>query len=100
MHNDSPLVPARKNWLLFIIDHNPCYLLSVLFMLIGCWLLNFALYTNAGDIRKLILLLLIVNLYELLLIALGLTLIKRVVFKNDGRILLGLEALFLIDITF
>ena len=100
MQTDSPPAPARKNWLLFIIDHNPCYLLSGLFMLIGCWLLNFALYTNAGDIRKLILLLLVVNVYELLLITLGLVLIKRFIFRNDGRILLGLEALFLIDITF
>src|SRR6185369_3241194 len=41
-----------------------------------------------------------VNVYELLLITLGLVLIKRFVFRNDGRILLGLEVLFLIDITF
>jgi hypothetical protein len=100
MQTDSPDIPARKNWLLFIIDHNPCYLLSGLCMLIGCWLLNFALYTNAGDIRKMLLLLLVVNVYELLLITLGLVLIKRFVFRNDGRILLGLETLFLIDITF
>src|SRR5882672_1850824 len=100
MQIDSPDVPARRNFLLFIIDHNPCYLLSGLFMLIGCWLLNFALYTKAGDIGKLLLLLLIINVYELLLITLGLTLIKRIAFKDDGRILLALEALFLIDITF
>ncbi|HEV8291632.1 MAG TPA: hypothetical protein VGP94_06895 [Tepidisphaeraceae bacterium] len=100
MQNDSPDVPARRNFLHFIIDHNPCYLLSGLFMLTGCWLLNFALYTKAGDISKLLLLLLITNLYEFLLIALGLLLIKRIAFKRDGRILLALEALFLIDITF
>src|SRR2546421_4978962 len=104
MQSDSPAAPApqlaRRNWLNFIIDHNPCYLLSGLFMLAGCWLLNFALYTRAGDIRKLLLLLLIVNIYEFLLITLGLALIKRIAFKRDGRILLALEALFLIDITF
>jgi len=104
MQSDTPAAPtpelARRNWLHFIIDHNPCYLLSGLFMLAGCWLLNFALYTKAGDIRKLLLLLLIVNLYEFLLITLGLALIKRIAFKRDGRILLALEALFLIDITF
>src|SRR6266568_3933528 len=64
MQSDSPAAPApqtaRRNWLNFIIDHNPCYLLSGLFMLAGCWLLNFALYTKAGDIRKLLVLLLIV----------------------------------------
>ena len=104
MQSDSPAAPApqlaRRNWFNFIIDHNPCYLLSGLFMLAGCWLLNFALYTKAGDIRKLLLLLLIVNIYEFLLITLGLALIKRIAFKRDGRILLALEALFLIDITF
>ena len=104
MQSNSPAAPAqnlaRKNFLHFIIDHNPCYLLSGLFMLAGCWLLNFALYTRAGDIRKLLLLLLIVNIYEFLLITLGLALIKRIAFKRDGRILLALEALFLIDITF
>src|SRR3954452_15191615 len=100
MQNDSPDVLARKSWLNFIIDHNPCYLLSGLFMLSGCWLLNFALYTKAGDVRNLLLLLLMINLYEFLLIALGLTLIRRIAFKRDGRILLALEAFFLIDITF
>src|SRR4051812_3989548 len=104
MQDDSPAspapIPTRRSLLLFIIDHNPCYLLSGLFMLTGCWLLNFALYTRAGDIRKLLLLLSITNLYEFLLIGLGLILIKRIAFKRDGRILLALEALFLIDITF
>lgn len=106
MQSTSPAAPApapmftRRSWLHFIIDHNPCYLLSGLFMLAGCWLLNFALYTRAGDIRKLLLLLLIVNIYEFLLITLGLALVKRIAFKRDGRILLALEALFLIDITF
>jgi hypothetical protein len=86
--------------MLFIIDHNPCYLLSGACMLIGCRLLNSALHTPAGDVNKLLLLLGVINLYELLLIALGLVLIRRVAFKRDGRILLFLEALFLIDITF
>src|SRR6266480_7437534 len=100
MQSDSYIAPPRNYWLRFIIDHNPCYLLSGAFMLLGCWLLNFALYTKAGDIQKLLLLLLIINLYEFLLIALGLTLIKHPAFKRDGRILLALEALFLVDVTF
>jgi len=100
MQSDSYIAPPRNNWLRFIIDHNPCYLLSGAFMLLGCWLLNFALYTRAGDIQKLLLLLLVINLYEFLLIALGLVLIKHLAFRRDGRILLALEALFLVDVTF
>jgi len=112
MQDDSPAAPAlqpgfepaqnqtRRSFLRFIIDHNPCYLLSGACMLLGCWLLNFALYTRAGDIHNLLLLLLVINLYEMLLITLGLFLIKRVAFKRDGRILLSLQALFLVDVTF
>src|SRR4051812_32553066 len=100
MQSDSYLAPPRNNFLRFIIDHNPCYLLSGAFMLLGCWLLNFALYTKAGDLKNLILLLLIINIYEVCLIALGLVLIRKDMFKRDGRILLALEALFLVDVTF
>lgn len=96
----APQSRRTTTLLAFIIDHNPCYLLSGILMLFGCWLLNSALHTKAGDIRKLLVLLLIINLYEALLILLGLTLIKRIAFKRDGRILLGLQALFLVDVTF
>jgi hypothetical protein len=91
---------ARRSWLLLVMDHNPFYLLSGAFMLVGCYLLNIALYDKAGDTRKLLVLLGTINVYELLLVVLGLTLIRKRGFVRDGRILLGLEALFLVDITF
>jgi hypothetical protein len=100
MQSNSTAAPTRRSWLLFIIDHNPCYLLSGACMLIGCRLLISVLHTPAGDVKKLLLLLGIINLYELLLVILGLVLIKRIAFKRDGRILLALQALFLVDITF
>jgi hypothetical protein len=83
-----------------IVDRNPFYLLSGGCMLAGCYLLSVALYTKAGNVGKLLVLLGTVNVYELLIVGLGLLLIRHPVFRRDGRILLALEALFLADITF
>ena len=92
---------APRSWLRLIVDHNLFFLLSGLCMLFGCYLLNGALYTRAGDVRKLVILLLVINAYEAMIIPLGLMLIRRgEFFKRDGRMLLVLELLFLIDITF
>src|SRR5262245_55774777 len=91
---------SPRAWMASIIDHNPCYILSGLCMLFGCYLLNAALYTPAGDIRKLLTLLAVLNIYELLLVGLGLLLIQRDVLRRDAWIVLGLEALFVCDITF
>src|SRR5687768_4266471 len=96
----APTASIRRPWLLMIMDHNPCYLLSGMCMLLGCGLLNWALYDKGGDVRKMLTLLAVVNVYELLLVALGLLLIRKPAFGRDGRILLGLEAVFLTDITF
>ncbi len=96
----SATSPGLRTWLTWIIDHNPCFILSGLSMLFGCHLLNIALFTPAGDTHKLLGLLAVVNVYELLLVAIGLVLIRKPVFVRDGRILLGLEAMFLCDITF
>lgn len=93
-------VSIRRPWLLMLMDHNPCYLLSGLCMLLGCGLLNWALYDRGGDVRKMLTLLAVVNVYELMLVGLGLLLIRKPAFLRDGRILLGLEAMFLLDITF
>lgn len=91
---------APRNWLRLILDHNPFYLLSGFCMLWGCYLLSGALYTKAGDLHKLLFLLGVINAYEALIIPLGLVLIRRRMFKDDGRVLLALELLFLVDITF
>jgi hypothetical protein len=66
---------TSRHWLRFIVDHNPFYLLSGASMLLGCYLLNCALYTKAGDLHKLLLLLGVTNVYEILLIVLGVFLI-------------------------
>ena len=91
---------APRSPLRFIVDHNPCYILSGLCMLFGCWLLSEALHTKAGDIPKLLVVLAVVNVYEAMIIPLGLVLIRKKAFARDGWILLLLELLFLVDIVF
>jgi hypothetical protein len=91
----APRWPLR-----FIVDHNPFYILSGLCMLLGCYLLSDALHTSAGDIPRLLVVLAVVNLYEAMIIPLGLVLIRRPGFVRDGWMLLLLELLFLIDIVF
>jgi hypothetical protein len=95
----SSLVP-RHAWLRFIIDHNPCYLLSAACMLLGCYLLNSALYTPAGDVGKLLAVLVVVNLYEACVIVLARILIRFPLVQRDAWIVLFVESLFLTDITF
>ena len=95
----TPLV-ARHRWLRFIIDHNPCYLLSAACMLLGCYLLNAALYTPAGDVKRLLAVLLVVNLYEACVILLARVLIRFPLVQRDAWIVLFIESLFLTDITF
>ena len=91
---------ARHAWLRFVIDHNPCYLLSAASMLLGCYLLNAALYTPAGDVNKLLAVLLVVNLYEACVIGLARVLIRFPLVQRDAWIVLFVESLFLTDIAF
>jgi hypothetical protein len=93
-------VVARHRWLRFVIDHNPCYLLSAACMLLGCYLLNAALYTPAGDVRKLLVVLAVANVYEACVILLARVLIRFPLVRRDAWIVLFVESLFLTDITF
>ena len=91
----------RAGWLRLIIDHNPFYMLSAISMVLGCHALNSALYTKAGHVGKLLIVLTVINIYEALVVGLGAVLVRRRdLVQRDGRILLGLEALFLADAGF
>jgi hypothetical protein len=83
-----------------VLEHNPFYLLSALSMLVGCYTLADALALRPGQAGKLLLLLATLNVYEVLLIALALFLVRRLGLMRDGLILLLLEAPFLVDATF
>ena len=97
-HQGTNSIPR---WVRLVIDHNPFFLLSAICMMFGCTVLNIALYTPAGDIRNLLILLGVVNIYEAALIGLGAILLRRNdAERRDARTLMGLEALFLADTTF
>jgi hypothetical protein len=90
--------PSGWRWLSFVIDHNPCFLLSALLMFLGCYLLNSAMDVRAADIGKALLLLATINVYEAALIALGLALIPKPAGRGrDGVLLLFVQLLFLAD---
>lgn len=82
-----------------LIERIPFYPLSALSMLLGCYTLNNALALRPGQTGKLLVLLFTLNLYEALLIGLGLFLIRRRGLLADGQTLLFFEALFLADVT-
>ncbi len=96
---EQQCITPQNAWQM-ILDHNPFYLLSVLLMLIGCRAITSSLHVEAGDLGKLVLLLGILNVYECMIIGLGIVLLPRQGVERDGRILLLLESLFLVDATF
>jgi hypothetical protein len=83
-----------------LVSYNPLYLVSALCMLLGCYLLGGIFILEPGDLSGPVALLVILNIYEGLLIALGMFLILRIGLLRDGRTLMILEVLFLADFTF
>jgi hypothetical protein len=80
-------------------EGSPFYLLSALSMLAGCYTLSHALALQPGQTGKLLVLLAALGAYEALFVGLGLFLIVRRRLERDGRMLLLLEVLFLVDAT-
>lgn len=90
----------RAALMAFLVHHNPFYLLSALCMVSACFALNSGLSPHAGELPKLLALLGTLNVYEAILIALGLYLIRRRGVLRDGRTLLLIQAPFLFDLMF
>jgi hypothetical protein len=76
---------------------NPFYALSVSAMLLGCWLLSEALHLQAGRLGGLLVLMAVLQLYEVLLVGLGTHLVRAGRAPRDGVTVLLLESLFLLD---
>ncbi len=95
----APLSRRSPIWR-FIVDRNPFYLLSAVMMFAGVRVILSALQLMPGDLKHLLLLIGVLNAYEAMVIALALYLITRRGLVRDGWILLSIEALFLIDLTF
>src|SRR5688572_24199422 len=102
----SPLEYAPKDPLprsapvRFLVRHNPFYLLSAMCMLAGCLSLTNSLSWTSIGLDRLLALIITLNFYEALLLALGLYLLARRAIVRDGLVLLFLEALFLVDAAF
>ena len=90
---------AARALLRFVHDRNPFYLLSALSMFVGFRVVLGALNTAPGDWPTLVRLIVTMQAYEAVLVALALYLIARRGLHRDGWILLGLESLFLVDLT-
>lgn len=96
-----PLPVAPRSWVKrFIVDYNPFFLLSAMSMLGGCLALTNSLSWSPVRLERILLLCITINIYELLLVALGLFLITHRSARRDGSILLILEAFFLVDVAF
>jgi len=89
----------RRFLLRLLAEGSPLYLLSALSMLAGCYTLSHALALQPGQTGKLLVLLAALGAYEALFVGLGLFLIVRRRLERDGRMLLLLEVLFLVDAT-
>ena len=89
----------RRFLLRLLAEGSPLYLLSALSMLAGCYTLSHALALQPGQTGKLLVLLAALGAYEALYVGLGLFLIVRRGLERDGRMLLLLEVLFLVDAT-
>jgi hypothetical protein len=76
---------------------NPFYALSASAMLLGCWLLSEALHLQAGQLRGLLVLMSVLQLYEGLLVGLGSFLVRTGRAPRDGVTVLVLESVFLMD---
>jgi len=78
---------------------NPFYALSASAMLLGCYTLSQALQLEAGKLRALLVLMLVLQVYELLLVGLGTFLVKSGRAPRDGRVVLVLASVFLMNAT-
>lgn len=96
---ELPFVPPRRSVARFLLDYNPFYLLSAMCMLAGLFALNNSLTWNPLPAANLLWLVLVLNIYEMMLIGLGIFLAKRGL-KRDASTLLVLEAFFLVDAGF
>ncbi|MEM9348487.1 MAG: hypothetical protein AAGB26_18110 [Planctomycetota bacterium] len=103
---DAPTEPRASRWA-WVIDRNPLFLLSGVFMLGGCFLVSGAIHdydpAEVGEgvvLMLLIALLVVLNVYEFAVIWLRIVLSRSQKLVRDTRHLLGLALLLLVDAAF
>jgi hypothetical protein len=96
----TALSPQRPGLLRLVWDHNPFYLFSAACMLASCLALTKSMTSDVIPTRRILVLIGTLNLYEFALIGLALFLIKSKGLLRDGRMLLIIQAFFLVDVAF
>jgi hypothetical protein len=99
MNEPVRAIPLRPLLARICVDYNPFYLLSAMCMLAGLFALNNSLTWIPLPEHKLLYLIFILNIYEAMLIGLGIYLASRGLMR-DASTLFILEAFFLVDAGF
>src|SRR5215208_6611083 len=95
----EPPAPVQSPLIKFLNQYNPFYLLSAACMLFGVFALNDSLDWSPIGLRKLLTMIVMLNVYEAVVIGLAVFLLKRNI-RRDGLLLLIVEAFFLADVGF
>ena len=95
----EPPAPVQSPLIKFLNQYNPFYLLSACCMLFGVFAMNDSLDWSPISMAKLLTMIVTLNLYEAMLIALAVFLLRRGI-RRDAMILLIIEAFFLADVGF
>lgn len=95
----EPPAPVQSPVVKFLNDYNPFYLLSACCMLFGVFAMNDSLDWSPIPMSQLLTMIVTLNVYEAMLIALATFLLRRGI-KRDALILLVIEAFFLADVGF
>lgn len=98
----APAFPGAPRYprLRWIVDYNPCFLLSAVCMLLGCRLLNDAVNSRAGDTHGSLWLILTINVYEFCLLGAAMLIHRWQGMRRDVSIVLIVAALFMGDLAF
>ncbi|MCZ7646982.1 MAG: hypothetical protein M5U26_17290 [Planctomycetota bacterium] len=97
---DAAWTSARSALLRFLLKHNVFYILSAAFMLLGCYLISLPILLRPRALGQLLVLVAILQVYELLLVAVAAFIVRRDRTSAESAWLLVIETLFLLDITF
>jgi hypothetical protein len=93
-------IPKEESWGDWFLKNNPLYLISVLLMFIGLYLINSEAAKGTVDVGSVIVYFGIQNLYELAMVAMAIYLLVTKTQPSHGKLLLGFVLLFLADLTF
>lgn len=102
-HNQNthpPAPPAKFSLSEWLKNNNPLYLLSVLFMLTGLYLVSSEAQNNNLNIHSLLAFFTVQNVYEIIMLSMAIYLLKQGIQPRHGKLLLLFVLLFLGDVTF